>query len=66
MPVRIYDPGKTVVDCFKYRNKIGLDVALEALKDVLQNRRCTVDQIVEYARMSRLSKIIHPYLEAML
>ncbi len=66
VPVRIYDSGKTVVDCFKYRNKIGLDVALEALKDVLQNRRCTVDQIVEYARMSRLSKIIHPYLEAML
>ncbi len=66
VPVRIYDPGKTVVDCFKYRNKIGLDVAVEALKDVLQNRRCTVDQIIEYARIRRLSKIIRPYMEAML
>ena len=66
VPVRIYDPGKTVVDCFKYRNKIGLDVALEALKDVLRNRRCTVGQIFEYARIRRLSKVIYPYMEAML
>jgi predicted transcriptional regulator of viral defense system len=66
VPVKIYDPAKTVADCFKFRNKVGLDVALEALKDVIQNRKCSVDQLVEYARVCRVSKVMSPYMEAML
>ncbi len=62
--VKIYNPAKTVADCFKFRNKVGLDVALEALKDVIQNRRCTADQLLEYARICRVSRIMSPYLEA--
>jgi len=64
--VKIYSPAKTVADCFKFRNKVGLDVALEALKDVIQNRKCTMDQLVEYARVCRVSKVMSPYMEAML
>lgn len=64
VPVRIFNPAKTVADCFKYRNKIGLDVALEALKDALRQRKATVDDIQRYATICRVSKIIRPYLEA--
>jgi predicted transcriptional regulator of viral defense system len=63
--VRIYNPAKTVVDCFKYRNKIGLDVALEALRDCLRQRKCTVDEIWGYAKICRVAKVIKPYIEAM-
>jgi predicted transcriptional regulator of viral defense system len=62
--VRVYGPAKTVADCFKYRNKIGLDVALEALRDVLRNRRCTVDRLSHYAEVCRVAAVIRPYLEA--
>ena len=64
VPVRIFEPAKTVADCFKYRNKIGLDVALEALRDVLRQRKATVDEIQHYAAICRVSKTIRPYLEA--
>lgn len=62
--VRIFNPAKTVADCFKYRNKIGVDVAIEALKDCIQQHRCSVDEIERYARICRVSKVMRPYLEA--
>lgn len=63
--VRIYGPAKTVADCFKYRNKIGLDVAIEALRDTLRGRRCTVDELWEYAAICRVGSVMRPYLESL-
>lgn len=64
MLVRIYNPAKTVADCFKYRNKIGLDVALEALREAIRERRCTIDELWQYAKICRVTKIMRPYMEA--
>ena len=64
VPVRVTDPARTVVDCFKYRNKIGLDVALEALKESLRNRRCDRDELWQYAKLRRVANVMRPYLEA--
>lgn len=61
---QIYSPAKTVADCFKYRNKIGLDVAIEALRDCHRQRKATMDQMWEAARACRMTKVIRPYLEA--
>jgi len=66
VPVRIFNPAKTVADCFKFRNKIGLDVALEAVQMNLRQRLSTVDDIMKFARICRVEKIMRPYLEAML
>jgi predicted transcriptional regulator of viral defense system len=63
--VRVYNPAKTVADCFKYRNKIGLDVALEALKESWRERRCTMDQLWYYAKICRVANIMRPYLESL-
>jgi predicted transcriptional regulator of viral defense system len=62
--VRIYNPAKTVADCFKYRNKIGLDVALEALRDCRRQRRCTNDELWHYAKICRVANVMRPYMEA--
>lgn len=62
--VKVYRPAKTVADCFKYRNKIGIDVAIEALKDCLQQRKCKPADIEHYARICRISSVIRPYMEA--
>ena len=64
VPVKIYRPAKTVADCFKYRNKIGLDVALEALREVLRGRRCSTDELWKYAKICRVTKTMRPYMEA--
>lgn len=64
--VRIYSPEKTLVDCFKYRNKIGLDVVLEALKLYRQRKRFKADTLVHFARICRVEKVMRPYLEATL
>jgi predicted transcriptional regulator of viral defense system len=64
--VKIYNPAKTVADCFKYRNKIGLDVALEALRDVIRERKSSIDELWRYAKVCRVTKIIRPYMEAIL
>ena len=64
-PVKIYDVAKTVVDCFKFRNKIGMDVALEALQDVISRRMTTRDAILRTAEVCRAKTVIRPYLEAM-
>jgi len=65
LDIRIYNPAKTVADCFKYRNKIGLDVALEALRECWRERRCTMDQLWFYAKICRVTNGIRPYLESL-
>jgi len=62
--VKIYNPGKTIADCFKYRNKIGIDVAIEALRDGLTQKKCTRDEIWHYAKICRVTNVMLPYLEA--
>lgn len=62
VPVKAYSPAKTVADCFKYRNKIGLDVALEALHDCWRQRKTTMDQFWEAAQVCRVGKVMRPYL----
>ena len=64
--VKIFSKAKTIADCFKYRNKIGLDIALEALKDCRQRKLCNNDQLWEYAKICRVSNVMKPYLEAIL
>jgi predicted transcriptional regulator of viral defense system len=61
--VHIFNQAKTIADCFKYRNKIGLDIALEALKDCRRRKLCTNDQLWEYAKICRVANIMKPYLE---
>ena len=62
--VKVYNPAKTVADCFKYRNKIGLDVAIEALRDCVRSRKSTRDQLWQYAKICRVTEVMRPYLEA--
>ena len=66
VPVPAYSAAKTVADCFKYRNKIGTDVAVEALRDCLRLRRATPDEVWQMAAACRVANVIRPYLEAML
>lgn len=63
--VPITDPARTIVDCFRYRTKIGLDVAMEGLREGLRRRRCTPDQLWRYARKARVWSVMRPYVEAM-
>lgn len=65
-PVRIYNPTKTVGDCFKYRHKLGMDIALEALRLYRKRRDFDIGTLLNHARICRVEKIIRPYLEAML
>jgi hypothetical protein len=65
VPVRIYSPAKTVADCFKYRNKIGLDVALEALRDYRRKYRSGMDELWRFAKICRVTAVMRPYLEAL-
>jgi predicted transcriptional regulator of viral defense system len=65
VPARIYSPAKTVADCFKFRNKIGLDVAIEALREALRAKRCTREELWAAAKICRVSTVIRPYIEAM-
>ena len=64
--VRVYSPEKTVADCFKYRNKLGLDIAIEALKLYLESRRVPADELLRAARVCRVERVIRPYVEALL
>ncbi len=63
--VHVYSPAKTVADCFKYRNKIGLDVALEALRDCWRQRKATMDEIWAAAKVCRVANVMRPYLESL-
>jgi predicted transcriptional regulator of viral defense system len=62
--VLVYSAAKTVADCFKYRLKIGTDVAIEALRDALRTRRATIDDIHRYAKVCRVANVMRPYLES--
>ena len=62
--VRIYGLAKTVVDCFRFRNKIGLDVALEALRESIRSKKTTINEINRFAKLVRLESVMRPYLEA--
>ena len=63
--VHVYSPAKTVADCFKYRNKIGLDVAIEALRECRRARHCTMDDLWHYAAICRVRNVMRPYLESL-
>lgn len=63
--VPIFEPAKTIVDCFRYRNKIGLDLALEGLREALRTKRVTPDELYEFARTARVWSVMRPYVEAM-
>jgi len=62
--VPIFDPARTVVDCFRFRNKIGLDVALEALRDGWRERRFTMEELWHHATRQRAANVMRPYVEA--
>ncbi len=62
--VKVYSAAKTVADCFKYRNKIGIDIAIEALRDILRLRKAKVDEIYRYAKICRVGRVMRPYLES--
>ena len=64
--VRIYDPEKTLADSFKFRNRIGLDTAIEALRLYRQHREVRVNDLMHYAQICRVEKVMRPYLEAIL
>lgn len=63
--VRVYSLAKTVADCFKYRNKIGLDVAIEALRDCWSQKKSTMDELWEAAKVCRMSNVMRPYMESL-
>lgn len=63
--VRVTNAAKTVADCFKFRNLVGLDVAIEALRDALRARATSVDELWKYAQICRVTKVMRPYLEAL-
>jgi len=65
VPMQIYSPEKTIADCFKYQNKIGLDVAMEALRTYREHKRKPDFQaLMKFAQINRVQRIMHPYLEA--
>ncbi len=64
--VRIYNPEKTLTDCFKYRNKLGLDTAVEAFRFYRERKRVRIDDLMHYAAICRVKKVIRPYLEVLL
>lgn len=61
--IRVYSVAKTITDCFKFRHKVGLDVALEALKDAWRQRKLDMNQVTTFARINRVEKVMQPYLE---
>ena len=62
--VPITNPAKTVTDCFKYRNKVGLDIAIEALRDCIRARLATVDDLWRFAAVNRVQNVMRPYLQS--
>lgn len=61
--IRVYSLAKTITDCFKFRHKVGLDVALEALKEAWRQRKLNIDEVTRYARINRVAQVMQPYLE---
>ena len=65
VPVRVFSVAKTIADCFKYRNKVGLDVALEALREGWRERRFVMDELGRFAQVCRVANVMRPYLESL-
>jgi predicted transcriptional regulator of viral defense system len=65
VPVRITNVARTVADCFKYRNKIGLEVALEALHESWREKRVSMDELWHYASLCRVANVMRPYMESL-
>jgi predicted transcriptional regulator of viral defense system len=65
-PARVFCVAKTIVDCFKFRNKIGLDVALESLREAWRARRVTMDDLWRYAETCRVANVMRPYMESLI
>jgi len=63
--LRVYAPAKTIADCFKYRNKIGLDIALEALMRYRQQPEFSIDLLIRYAEICRVKHVMEPYIESL-
>ena len=61
--IQVYNPAKTIADCFKFRNKIGLDVAIEALKDGVRENKASFNEIDKFAKICRVQNVIRPYAE---
>lgn len=66
VPLRVTCPAKTVADCFKFRNKIGIDVAIEALRETWRARRATMTDFEHHARVDRVARVMRPYLESLI
>lgn len=64
--IKVYSAAKTVADCFKFRSSVGLDVALEALREGWREKKFTVDKLMKYSRIDRVEKLITPYIEAII
>ena len=62
--MRVYSLPRTIADCFKFRNRIGMDVALEALKEGWRSRRLNLDELHQIAKQLRVHRVMRPYLEA--
>jgi hypothetical protein len=63
--VRVYGAAKTIADCFKFRNRIGLEIAVEALRIALERRHCSPAEVLRYARICRVERVITPFLQAL-
>ncbi len=63
--LRVFSPAKTVADCFKFRSKIGLDVAIEALKECSRRGKASIDELVAAAKVCRVTNVVRPYLESL-
>jgi predicted transcriptional regulator of viral defense system len=63
--LRVFTPAKTVADCFKFRNKIGMEVAIEALKECRRSKKATMDELWAAAKICRVANVMRPYLESL-
>jgi predicted transcriptional regulator of viral defense system len=63
--IRVYSPAKTVADCFKFRNKIGVEVALEALRECYRQKKASMSELFEAAKICRVANVMRPYLESL-
>jgi len=65
VPVRVYDAAKTVADCFRFRNRIGIDVAVEGLRLFYEHKKAPIRELLDYARLCRVERVMMPYIEAL-
>jgi predicted transcriptional regulator of viral defense system len=63
LPIRVFCVAKTIADCFKFRSKVGLDIAFEALKECLEQKRCSIQELWYFAKVCRVGSVMRPYLE---